>query len=211
MVSLDDAQLHITLSTGSFRDLELLNLNEDFDVWIEKWAAGKEPLEGERGSFIIDSYSRDRYQITGEIVRVDNRPAIRLQSAIDPFIQLIVVPMKWHNLTISIWSSNAAHEAVIEEILASITLPSPAGEAGGTNITSLRSGPGLDYPSFGRLDIGDVVEVVARNETGDWLQLQGGVWVEAQYLTGATASLPVADVPQTPTPTPISASPLAIP
>ena len=119
--------------------------------------------------------------------------------------------MKWHNLTISIWSSNAAHEAVIEEILASITLPSPAGEAGGTNITELRSGPGLDYPSFGRLDIGDVVEVVARNETGDWLQLQGGLWVEAQYLTGATASLPVADVPQTPTPTPISASPLAIP
>jgi uncharacterized protein YgiM (DUF1202 family) len=59
---------------------------------------------------------------------------------------------------------------------------------------NLRSGPGTDYEIVGGVVAGDPLEVVARNEAGDWYQLADGVWIFAELVGDAPEGLPVADV-----------------
>ena len=84
-----------------------------------------------------------------------------------------------------------------------------------TSALNVRAGPGTVYPIIGGLGLGDVVEVVGRNEAGpsinsgqsDWLQIayNGQVgWIAAAYtdLTGSLAAVPEVSAPPPPTPTP---------
>lgn len=64
---------------------------------------------------------------------------------------------------------------------------------------NIRSGPGTRYGIIGKASRNDTVTVLARNATGDWVQIrlpgnQGGFgWVAATYLrlSGAVADLPI--------------------
>lgn len=96
-----------------------------------------------------------------------------------------------------------------------------------TSSLRIRGGPGTEYPIFGALGEGDTVEILGRNEEGDWLyvRLPDGYeedtgWISAKYvettvkvekiaLAEATPSSPPSTSPPveepTPTPTEVSA------
>jgi hypothetical protein len=71
----------------------------------------------------------------------------------------------------------------------------------------------MAYPIVGGLSLGDSVEVVGKNTTGDWLQIahpsgsddQG--WIAAAYadLTGSLAAVPEVSAPPPPPPPPMAA------
>ncbi len=69
----------------------------------------------------------------------------------------------------------------------------------------VRSGPSTDYPQIGVLVAGQRVPALGRTFGGDWIQIAypgvpGGVaWVYT-YLVTVDGSLPVVEVPPTPTP-----------
>jgi hypothetical protein len=75
---------------------------------------------------------------------------------------------------------------------------------------NVRTGPGPAYPIVGGLSRGDVVEVVGKNATSDWLQIihpagvEGQAWIAAAYvdLSGSLAVVPEVSAPPTPPPTP---------
>ena len=48
---------------------------------------------------------------------------------------------------------------------------------------NLRGGPGVTYPVVGSATPGQVLEVVGRTETGDWVQLASGFWIAAFLVT----------------------------
>jgi micrococcal nuclease len=85
---------------------------------------------------------------------------------------------------LGIWSS--ASQAVTSQAVAS--------QAFAMVNANLRSGPGTDYEIVGGVVAGDPLEVVARNEAGDWYQLADGVWIFAELVGDAPEGLPVADV-----------------
>jgi endonuclease YncB( thermonuclease family) len=58
---------------------------------------------------------------------------------------------------------------------------------------ALRSGPGTAYAKTGGVEGGQALEIVARNEAGDWVQLAGGGWLPARLLSEPPGSAPVAD------------------
>jgi uncharacterized protein YgiM (DUF1202 family) len=66
---------------------------------------------------------------------------------------------------------------------AAIPLPSPtptpaAGPAPAVTVdANLRSGPGLEFPIIGGTITGQTINIVARNEAGDWFLLDNGGWV----------------------------------
>lgn len=69
---------------------------------------------------------------------------------------------------------------------------------------NVRSGPGAGFESLGLLEAGERVQVVARDEDGDWYQIlypsapQGRGWVAAQFVRLAAG----AEIPLDATPTP---------
>jgi TolB protein len=72
---------------------------------------------------------------------------------------------------------------------------------------NVRTGPGTAYPILGELGLNDLVEVVGRNTTSDWLQIitckgQEG-WIAAAYagLTGSLTAVPEVSAPPPPPPT----------
>jgi TolB protein len=83
---------------------------------------------------------------------------------------------------------------------------------------NVRTGPGTAYPVIGVLTQGDVVEVVGKNATSDWLQIthpagaegdvlslsKGQAWIAAAYvdLSGSLAVVPEVSAPPPPPPTP---------
>jgi hypothetical protein len=56
---------------------------------------------------------------------------------------------------------------------------------------NLRSCPSTECEVVGRLVRGEIVEVVAVSEDGEWMQLESGEWVAAGSVTGAPRDLPV--------------------
>lgn len=76
--------------------------------------------------------------------------------------------------------------------------------------TNCRVGPGKVYDRVGSLLVGEVAEVVGRNEAGNYWyirnprQSNGLCWLWGEYatVTGSFASLPVYTPPPTPTPVP---------
>lgn len=75
----------------------------------------------------------------------------------------------------------------------------PAGAPVANNNANLRGGPGTHYPVVGGVKAGDALDIAARNEAGDWLQLRDGKWIAAFLVDNAPGDLPVAtDVPAPP-------------
>jgi len=62
---------------------------------------------------------------------------------------------------------------------------------------NLRAGPGVDFERVDGAEEGQVLTVVARNESGEWLQLEDGSWIAAALVANAPADLPVASAEAT--------------
>jgi len=89
--------------------------------------------------------------------------------------------------------------------LGEISNPRTPGAVVANSNANLRGGPGTGYPIIGGVKEGDALEVTARNQAGDWLQLAGGAWIAAFLVDNApaTADLPLAtETPPLPTPAP---------
>lgn len=67
-----------------------------------------------------------------------------------------------------------------------------------------RTGPGEEFPTARTFDAGDIVTLVGRSPTDDWLLMDDGLWIRraALRLNDSTALLPVRR--PTPTPAPIA-------
>jgi uncharacterized protein YraI len=88
--------------------------------------------------------------------------------------------------------------------------PPAAGSSATVNLgdqdqINVRSGPGVDYELIGTLLAGQQVPALGRSPGGEWVQITfpsgpGGIgWVYA-YLVTVNGSLPVVELPPTPTP-----------
>jgi hypothetical protein len=62
---------------------------------------------------------------------------------------------------------------------------------------NLRSGPGTEYPTINSVTQGQGLEIVGKNEAGDWYQLAGGAWIAAFLVNDAPDALPVVSAPLT--------------
>jgi len=88
---------------------------------------------------------------------------------------------------------------------------------------NLRAGPGTNYPTVGSAPQGTVLEVLGKNEKGDWWQVKqgdGAAWIAGSVAApgGDVAAVAVAKdiptpppAPPTPTPAPPGAAPTATP
>ncbi|MFN2165024.1 MAG: SH3 domain-containing protein, partial [Anaerolineae bacterium] len=84
--------------------------------------------------------------------------------------------------------------------------PQPVAVVSGSNQVNVRSGPGTAYPVQGRVARGTELEIVGRNDAGDWWQVccvdDQEVWIVARLVTvqGDTGSVEVAaNIPPAPT------------
>lgn len=59
---------------------------------------------------------------------------------------------------------------------------------------NLRAGPGTEYAVVGGVATGSPLQVVARNEAGDWVRLADGNWMAGFLVDGLPGDLPVAVV-----------------
>ncbi len=83
---------------------------------------------------------------------------------------------------------------------------------------NLRTGPDTNFPVLGGAQVGQALDIVAQNETGDWYKLSSGAWIAAFLVDNKPASLAV-DAPSAlaeqsttgspPTPTPLPPAPAA--
>lgn len=80
-----------------------------------------------------------------------------------------------------------------------VTNPSKGTNPGkpGYWVITVREGPNSDYPLLYFLDPQDTVKANGRNQSGDWLSLEGGGWVftSAVVVQGDIDSLPVISLP----------------
>ncbi|MCX6044593.1 MAG: lamin tail domain-containing protein [Chloroflexi bacterium] len=63
---------------------------------------------------------------------------------------------------------------------------------------NLRNGPGTNYGIIGSVAAGQVLNLVARNAKGDWLQLATGEWIAAFLVSNAPTNVPIASGATTP-------------
>ncbi|MBX2998319.1 MAG: SH3 domain-containing protein [Caldilineaceae bacterium] len=85
-----------------------------------------------------------------------------------------------------------------EEAAAAVAEPSGAQATVIVEGLNVRGGPGTDFPIVGSLVQGNSVSILARNEAGDWLQIetpQGMGWVFAPLVE---TSIPIAELPASP-------------
>jgi len=83
--------------------------------------------------------------------------------------------------------------------------PTPTAEPIPPSVTAnanLRSGPGTEFSQVGGTITGQTITIVARNEAGDWFQLDNGGWVASFLVANAPdpATIPIFD-PNAPPPT----------
>ena len=62
---------------------------------------------------------------------------------------------------------------------------------------NLRAGPGVDFERVDGAEEGQVLTIVAQDETGEWLQLADGSWISAALVANVPADLPVASAEAT--------------
>ena len=62
---------------------------------------------------------------------------------------------------------------------------------------NLRVGPGVDFERVDGADEGQVLTIVAQDETGEWLQLEEGSWIAAPLVANVPADLPVSSADTT--------------
>ncbi len=63
---------------------------------------------------------------------------------------------------------------------------------------NLRQGPGTNYPIVGGATAGQALEIVAKNQVGDWYQLADGNWIFAALVEGAPEVAVSAQIPTAP-------------
>lgn len=73
------------------------------------------------------------------------------------------------------------------------------------SVANLRAGPGTTYAKTGSALVGQALNVVARNQAGDWYQLATGAWIAAFLVANPPAGVPIATVSP---PTPAVAAPV---
>jgi cytoskeletal protein RodZ len=71
---------------------------------------------------------------------------------------------------------------------------------------NLRDGPGTDFNVVGAAALNDTVNIVGRNEAGNWYYLDSGAWIFGQLVSAPAAAVPVG----TPAPPP-EGQPVALP
>ena len=92
----------------------------------------------------------------------------------------------------------------------------PLGPTINSDIANLRSGPGTAYPTVGTLSQGQAVELVARNEAGDWVQLTAPdgnpAWLAAFLVDNVPGDLPIISAPaiELAAPAPVDAAPVPV-
>lgn len=64
-----------------------------------------------------------------------------------------------------------------------VSASSPATVTTTTN-ANLRAGPGTDFDITGQTVLNQAIQIVARNEAGDWLRLADGNWISAGLVAG---------------------------
>jgi len=80
------------------------------------------------------------------------------------------------------------------------------------HVANLRSGPGTTYPIMGQAQPGQTLDLIGRDQTGEWFILRDGMWIAAFLVSGAPTALPVMEPGSiTPTPTPTPTEPRATP
>ena len=75
---------------------------------------------------------------------------------------------------------------------------------------NLRSGPGTGYAVAGRVQQGENLALVGKNQNGDWYQLRGGAWITAVLVDNAPTSLPIAELVPLPTPVTVPPTPTSV-
>jgi hypothetical protein len=68
--------------------------------------------------------------------------------------------------------------------------PSVSGAVANKN-ANLRNGPGTNFDRGGTTEAGQALEIVGRNEAGDWYKLASGLWIAAFLVDNAPANVPV--------------------
>lgn len=78
-----------------------------------------------------------------------------------------------------------------------VALPSPTAQLlPATTVNdnaNLRSGPGTTFEVVGSATAGETIEIVARNDAGDWYQLDNGFWIAAFLVNNAPKELAVVE------------------
>lgn len=95
-------------------------------------------------------------------------------------------------------------------------VPMPTPNAASATITAknnanLRAGPGTTYAIIGRVQQGQPLAIVGRNQAGDWYQLDSGMWIAAILVKQAPAMATTAPATATPNVAAPTAPPLANP
>ena len=62
---------------------------------------------------------------------------------------------------------------------------------------NLRAGPGVEFERVDGVEEGQVLTVVAQDETGEWLKLEDESWISAALVANVPADLPVASAEST--------------
>ena len=62
---------------------------------------------------------------------------------------------------------------------------------------NLRAGPGVEFERVDGAEEGQVLTIVAQDETGEWLKLEDGSWISAALVANVPADLPVESVETT--------------
>jgi uncharacterized protein YgiM (DUF1202 family) len=78
-----------------------------------------------------------------------------------------------------------------------------------TTNANLRAGPGTQFALLGGTIAGQTINIVARNEAGDWFLLDNGGWVAAFLVANppALATLPISGADQVTPTTPVTTTP----
>ena len=84
---------------------------------------------------------------------------------------------------------------------AAVATARPAAKASGATANknaNLRKGPGTNYDVGGSTKAGQALEIVGKNEAGDWYQLSSGLWIANFLVNNAPVGMPIVEssVPQ---------------
>jgi N-acetylmuramoyl-L-alanine amidase len=110
----------------------------------------------------------------------------------------------WYQLSSGEWIVKSLVAATTESRVVAFRLEEAPAFA--NRAANLRSGPGTTFTLVGTVQAGQMLAVVARNPTSDWLQLQSGAWIAAFLVNRVAVGLPVIgeEPPPFPAPTPVA-------
>lgn len=112
---------------------------------------------------------------------------------------------EWYRLDSGAWLFAALIDEVLDvpvldESGAPISTPAEPvpGQTVANTPANLRAGPGIEFDVIGSAAVGEVLDVVAQDSTGEWLKLASGSWIFAVLVDNVPADLPVETVDEAP-------------